>query len=202
MFILQLIQDTEKQKSLESICGSILAEINASFALNRNENGVDSPEMIQIAIKYFEVLVRLPDLSKRFSELSTNLFPTAPASFDRQFYTLLMELHQQFFIKSKYSDIDTNIAMDEFILNKYTIWLKVFLNLSTLIQNSSTMLTDTFNSGELNEVYYQYLYWPLSLTLAKNEVCYLFITKTKTCLRFQFNFLSFFYCYIIQQKLV
>lgn len=146
-----------------------MGEVNASFALNRSENGV---EVINTAVKYFDVLVRLPHLTERFSEPSTNLLPAAPSSFDRQFYTFLMELHQKFFTESKYSDTDANIAMEEFILNKYSIWFKVFLNLLTLIENSSVELTDTFNISELNEVYYQYLYWPLSLKLARNEVSY------------------------------
>lgn len=175
---------------MTTICALIMAEVSASFVFNRHESEPMTQDIIDTTLKYLDILVRLHDIAPLLGEMLAKplTLPTDPIYFDHNIHTFLTELHQRFFQKAKCSANDRHVTADEFTLNKYTIWSTAFLNVSSFVQSNSNESNNKFyiNDFDLFEVYCTYVYWPLSLTLARNEVCSLYLNNKRK----QFFFLA------------
>lgn len=62
------------------------------------------------------------------------------------------------------------IQMDYVSAHRFRVWLRITAHIPTILQHSEDSMDADNNSIISHESFYQYLYWPLSVTLLEQDV--------------------------------
>lgn len=150
------------------VCSSILSHVGTSFVFERVDGDIITEDMIRTIIGLMKTLILLPSMQSRFSESLSKLLVVSHKvdNIESNFAHFLNEVYDQFYK----TDEKIDIASEKYT-NKLTISYEFVERILQYIQINA----DKFKKMQIPQIFYNILYWPLSLPLNRNEVILLFI---------------------------
>lgn len=145
------------------VCSSILGHIGSSFVFERADGDIITDDQIKTIIRLMNTLILLPSMQSRFSESLSKLLvvPQENNNIESNFAHFLNEIYDQFFKTDGKID-----SVSEKYSNKLTISYEFVHCILQYIQINA----DKFKEMQIPQIFYNILYWPLSLPLNRNEV--------------------------------
>ncbi|XP_055318970.1 telomere-associated protein RIF1 [Sitodiplosis mosellana] len=161
--------DPNQTRMIPVICASILGNVSTSFIFDRNEGDIITDDTIKAIAKLMNTLIQLPSMQSRFNESLSKLMavPQDANLVVPNFTHFLTEIHEQFF-KNDNQAANTG----EINANKLTISCEFIDGILQYIHTNSEQLKETLSNSkttQIPQVFYNILYWPLSMALNRNE---------------------------------
>lgn len=179
-------QDENKTKFIPVMCTTILNNLSFSFVFDFIGGEAVKPEATDITLNLLEKIVRLSSSQSQSIICHDLLNRLLAKSFCFDDST---EVLGKFLTSFYHGFLNNNNQLDQISVdsmdNKFITWTEINSSITSLLRDHQDELIDQDeNNIFASEVFYQYLYWPLTLTLARTDVSYSYLI-------FIFNF--FFY---------
>lgn len=170
-FFVCLFQNLSKTKMFPVICRSILDHVSKSFIFECNNGDILTKDTINTVSKFMNTLVQMPKQRTRFNDSLLKLLVATDGSsnFEHMFTQFLTDIYEQF--------IKNNEHSAEALINKLTITYDLIDCILQYIQSNADKLKAMPSNSKMvqvPEIFYNILYWPLSLPLSRNEVSFFF----------------------------
>lgn len=143
-----------------------------SFVFDQADGNVLNEDLINTISKLMNTMILLPSMQTRFNESLANVLVKSHDAnhFEQNFTHFLIEIYDQFY---KIEDNVDNTS--EKFANKLVLSYKFIDCILQYIQANADNIKETLSDSEnvqMPQVFYNILYWPLSLRLNRNEVTF------------------------------
>lgn len=155
-------------------------------------------DTIKTIVKLMNTLVQLPNMQSRLDESLSKLItvPQDVGQFGPNFTHFLTEIYQLFFKNDEH-----NNSSSEFVATKLSLTCDFIDGILQYIQSNLEQFKEAFTNSkttQIPQVFYNILYWPLSVTMNRNEVnlfyCYRF---TVDAIKHFFSHLNIIYLHTL-----
>lgn len=167
------------------VCATIIDQICASFIFEPNENGLVAENVCKTIAKFMNTIIIMPNMPSHFEDSLKKLLavPVDSNEFERNLSKLLTVIDEEFF---KCNQTATDSIY--YFSNKFTISSE-FINciLAHIQMNANT----TAKSMRIPSVFYNVIFWPLTLSLDKAEVSFFLFFH---CSHFNSNLFTIISC--------
>lgn len=166
------------------ICSTILTHVSMSLSdFDRNENEIMADDRIKAIIKLMNTVKQLPSMQTYFNDTLSKVL-TAPQDvnlFEQNFNHFLTEIYEGVFKNDDHANIST--------ANNLSVIYDFIDGILQYIQTNSNQLKAALSNSKTSQipkVFYNILYWPLSLALNRIEVSVFFFCNTADQIKFKF----------------
>lgn len=148
-------------------CKEIIDQLSESFIFSCNDQSI----VTKSTLRLMNAIISEPSLRHLSSGLLAKLLKL-PSNSVENFTKFLIDIYNGFFAEDQMADVNDAKLIESQQANKFSIWSELIDEISLFIRTNNIKLKDLYKCAKHStvfEVFCQYLYWPLLLTLSKTE---------------------------------